>query len=89
MIVIISGPQGCGKTRHAPQLLRHFGGKRIVEFDGIEFIAEARDGDVVLTNLTPRAALAAVKHAPGIKVVAYLYKGIKNELTGGDHGLRK
>lgn len=52
MIVIISGPQGCGKTRHAPQLLRHFGGKRIVDewFPGDG--QTLQDGDVVLTSVS-------------------------------------
>lgn len=47
-IVIVSGPQGCGKTRFAEQLSDVFGCERIVdEWDGE---SELQPGDLALTN---------------------------------------
>jgi serine kinase of HPr protein (carbohydrate metabolism regulator) len=50
-IVIIHGPQGCGKTRYATELLKHYGCKRLV--DDWRPNQRLRDGDMALTCEPP------------------------------------
>jgi MoxR-like ATPase len=46
--IVIHGPQGCGKTRNAQALAKHFGCKKVVDdWDGRSKVEE---GSLVLTN---------------------------------------
>jgi hypothetical protein len=60
--IVIHGPQGCGKTRHAEALRKHYGMARVVD-DGLEgplrWNKPFPDGILILTY--DRAA--ALKHA--------------------------
>lgn len=91
MIVFISGPQGCGKTRRQKQLLRHFNGKRIVDDWAPGDTRTLQDGDVVLSNFPPKKFIAAkvVATLSMVNVRYYDFLEIKQVLTGGSHGLRK
>ncbi|HYW57707.1 MAG TPA: hypothetical protein VE934_12145 [Polaromonas sp.] len=54
--VIIHGPQGSGKTRHAQQLADHFGLDRVIEAEeGPHQLRSAAigTGALILTNVTP------------------------------------
>lgn len=60
-LVIIYGPQGSGKTKHAEALKQHFGCTRIVEWDERPQGQALRDGDLALTNLEPPFAVPGAK----------------------------
>lgn len=50
-IVIVYGPQGCGKTRNSKQLLAHFKCRKIVDdWDGASRLT---NGDLALTYCSP------------------------------------
>lgn len=50
-IVIVYGPQGCGKTRNSQQLLKHFKCRKIVDdWDGVTRLT---NGDMALTYRSP------------------------------------
>lgn len=55
-IVVIHGPKCTGKTFHAEALRKHYGCIRISDdyIDGASGPRPVRDGDLVLTTLTPR-----------------------------------
>ena len=54
-IVIVHGPQGCGKTRNAQMLRARYGCRRIVdEWDGRRPL---QDGDLALTHREPPFAV--------------------------------
>lgn len=49
--LFIYGPQGCGKTRHAAALAKHFGKSRIVDsFEDRVDVLVLTECDLVLTN---------------------------------------
>lgn len=50
MSIIIHGPQGCGKSRHAEQLRRHFGMRLALEGD------EAFNGRLYKLLAAPKSA---------------------------------
>ena len=63
--VIVHGPQGCGKTLHAPQLLKHFGLRAVVdEFDAVRTLDIKFEGVLYLTHRAPTYAL-------GLRVVSF------------------
>lgn len=63
--VIVHGPQGCGKTLHAPQLLKHFGLRAAVdEFDAMRTRDIKPEGMLYLTHSAPRNPL-------GLRVVSF------------------
>ncbi len=47
--IIIYGPQGCGKTRNAQVIAKHFKLSKIVE--GWNGVDELEDGTLALTNV--------------------------------------
>lgn len=49
-VVVIHGPQGCGKTRHAQALARHFGCEQIT--DDWSGHGRLEPGTLALTNAT-------------------------------------
>lgn len=51
--VVIHGPAGSGKTRHAEKLREHFRCTRIVDEGLTGSITEIRPGDLVLTQTSP------------------------------------
>ncbi len=51
MSIIVYGPQGCGKTRHAEELRAHFGLTRVVD-DYV--LGPLPDDALVLTNIPNR-----------------------------------
>ncbi|HSV44205.1 MAG TPA: hypothetical protein VLJ58_00320 [Ramlibacter sp.] len=51
--VVVYGPQGCGKTRHAEALAKYFGLAHWCDWDGARDQRLAR-GHLILTNLDPR-----------------------------------
>ena len=63
--VVVYGPQGCGKTRNAEKLMRHFGMKRIVDDWTPSDAAPAR-GALVLTN----SSIGGVR-SPYVDVIPY------------------
>jgi predicted AAA+ superfamily ATPase len=56
-VVIIYGPQGCGKTSLAQQLKAHYGCDRIIEDWYPSRQVDLQDDDLVLTNLEPPFAV--------------------------------
>jgi len=47
--VVIYGPRGCGKSRHATQLLNHFDLERVVDnWDGLSDVPQV--GALILTS---------------------------------------
>lgn len=57
-IIVIHGPQGCGKTRHAAALAAHFGAARIVDdWNGRDAL---QPGDLALTNCERGFKVSAV-----------------------------
>lgn len=78
MIIVIHGPQACGKTYNKERLRAHFRCSRIVDgwearsnridrIDGHDHDREIRDGDLVLTCDSP----AAIFHAKGLQGLTY------------------
>lgn len=62
-VIVIHGPQGCGKTRHAQALAKHFGCDRIVDdWEG----EDRRAGTLVLTNDVEPASIL-----PGMVVLPF------------------
>lgn len=81
MSVIVYGPQGCGKSLNAQQLMRHFNLKRVIEADELSFssvyllirssthLAKFKAGDALyLTHEPPPPWVDAVG---GRRVVAF------------------
>lgn len=69
-IVIVHGPMASGKTRNAPALMRHYGCRRVVEWES----RQAREtklmpGDLVLTNDQPNGNSLPYIYAGAKKVV--------------------
>lgn len=63
-MIIIHGPQGCGKTTHAQALAEHFGCSFIQDgWSG----SEAPIGELVLTSSTIKANLSALLDARVIR----------------------
>lgn len=52
--VVVYGPQGCGKTRHAKRIAAHFGLKKVVEADDAILRGQKfeKAGTLFLTCLT-------------------------------------
>lgn len=50
--VIICGPQGCGKSRNAKKLAKHFGLTRIMDEDGEWMVGDPipEEDTLILTN---------------------------------------
>lgn len=63
--VIVHGPQGCGKTRNAERLMRHFGMTRIVD-DWTPADPAPASGALVLTSVE----IGAVR-SPFVDVIPY------------------
>lgn len=67
--IIICGPRGCGKTRHAEALRRHFGLSCVVEMDEAPTRGLAYKGALILTN--DDAAAMAMGDARGLQVYPF------------------
>lgn len=64
--VIVYGPQGCGKTRHAKGIAAHFGLTKVVEAD--ELVARSEKFDKAGTLYFTCMTRAEIEHAfPGFR----------------------
>jgi cytidylate kinase len=82
--VIIYGPQGTGKTKHAPALAKHYGKRAVI--DGMDLHAGMRDAKapfpdyaLVVTNDDDLAKYHAEKHGAQVVQISDALKaaGIK------------
>lgn len=49
-VVVIYGPQGCGKSARAEQFRRYYGASRVYEFETFRRCKKPRLGDLVLAH---------------------------------------
>jgi len=54
--VVVYGPQGCGKTHHAPQIMKALGLNHIIEADDLHGRPYPRYRALLLTNQRPPAS---------------------------------
>lgn len=54
--VVVYGPAGCGKTRHARQIMLALGLQKVIEADELQGRPYPRQRALLLTNLLPEAS---------------------------------
>ena len=54
--VVVYGPPGCGKTRHARQIMQALGLQKVVEADDLHGRPYPRQRTLLLTNQRPDAS---------------------------------
>jgi MoxR-like ATPase len=70
--VIVYGPQGCGKTRNADALKKHFALKQVVEeFECLRKSEIAPEDTLYLSNCHPDHPAMSRAHMHGIRMVAF------------------
>jgi hypothetical protein len=78
-IVIIYGPQGCGKTRRTQQFKDHFKCARVIDdWNGIDPL---QDGDLALTCLNPPFKIVEARSIPYVNAKQVVTGIDKNELV--------